>query len=365
MKDIAMIAGVSRQAVSAVLNNTRNSRVSEEKRNKILRLARELNYVPNAAALSLSGNQTKTIGILGSIYDSGFNTELVGEISRILITHGYNILTGYYFPGNYCATTSLNELVSRGVDGVIIHNSEGRATLESNQSVPYLFYSHYTVQGYDVGVNNEQTGYVGTRHLLEHGHKQVIFLTISSHASSGKRKSGWQRAHQEAGIEVSEDLVVNLREFDGRTDRLIEKLKQLRATAIFASNDYIGAKTIKALIQKGIRIPDDIAIVGCDGYSFTEFCPVSLTTVIQPVRPQAEIGAKLLLERIKNKELHSTPAKIEIQPLLHLGGSCGCKEPTLEELYTINSNATLEKDMKMNFGKSIIENEQQKYGGLV
>ncbi len=121
---------------------------------------------------------------------------------------------------------------------------------------------------------------------------------------------------------------------------------------MFASNDYVGGKIVKAAIQHGIRVPEDLAVIGCDGYSFTEFNTVSLTTMVQPIRARAKKIAELLEQRIERNELKSPSAGIKLEPVLHIGGSCGCKEAVINELYQLNTFSLLERDERMNFGKT-------------
>jgi LacI family transcriptional regulator len=207
----------------------------------------------------------------------------------------------------------------------------------------------------DVGVDNEYGGYLATKHLLEHGHKKVALLTTREYDKKNAKVRGWIRAHKEFGIEVYEADKIVLRHLEGNVKKTVDYIKSKQFTAIFAINDFIGAKAIKILSQHDIRVPEDIAIVGYDGYSFGQFCSPSLTTVIQPIRPQAEIGAKLLLERIKNKEIKSSPANQLIKPILFKGGSCGCQEKTIEHFYRINNFNMLEKDAKINFDIDILK----------
>lgn len=352
MKDIAMLAGVSQQAVSAALSGGGSSRVSKEKREKILKFANELNYVPNAAALILSGEKTKAIGMLGAI-GSGLQATLVGEASDILTSKGYNSLIGNYGYANYCATASLARLVSHGVDGVMIMNSDNRAELERLQKVPYVFCTGNHRDPFDVGIDNELTGYIGTNHLLTHGHGKVAFLSVMTPLPGYARLAGWRRAHLERGMDVDDGMIVVMREFDGNVKSLIKILQKLKITAIFASNDYVAAKTMKALIENGVRVPDDIAIVGCDGRSFVDFCPVSLSTVIQPVRKVVELSVDLLLKRIEAGELCAEPANIKINPVIRIGASCGCTAKTIQKLYRINTFEVIEKDMMVNFAEDI------------
>jgi len=354
MKDIAMLVGVSRQAVSSALNDNNSCRISEEKCKEIKRVARELNYVSNNAARSLKGAPSKIIGFMGPMMGAGLNSALISEISQMLIAKGYNILYNDYTYSSFNAHESMLSLLARGVDGIIIYNSEETDVLEAKQTVPYLFYSHNNHKYMDVGVDNEYGSYLATKHLLDHGHEKVAFMTIQPSEKGSCRYFGWHRAHAEAGVNVSDDDVIVLRGLNGSVDMTIDYLKRKKNTAVFCSNDFIGAKLIKVLTQRCIRVPEDIAVVGYDGYAFSEFCPTSLTTIIQPIRSQAEVGMELLLERIKKKELHSVPANHLIKPVLYKGASCGCNAAPIDSFYRINTFNMLEKDAKMNFDIDII-----------
>jgi DNA-binding LacI/PurR family transcriptional regulator len=360
MKDIAMLIGVSRQAVSSALNDNNSCRISEEKCKEIKRVARELNYVSNSAARSLKGAPSKTIGFMGPILSPGLNSALINEISQMLIAKGYNILYNDYTNSNFSATEAILSLLARGVDGIVIYNSDETKVLEANQTVPYLFYSHNNHKSMDVGVDNEQGGYLATKHLLEHGHKKVALMSTQSLQSQDPKYLGWRRAHGESGINIGKENIIVLREFHGRADMTIEYLKRKRITAVFAYNDFLGAKLIKILTQRGIKVPEDIAVVGYDGYAFSEFCSTTMTTIIQPIRAQAEFGVELLLERIEKKELQSIPAQHLIKPVLYKGNSCGCKETAIENLYRLNTYNMLEKDSKMNFDIDIIKINKQR-----
>lgn len=355
MKDIAMLAGVSQQAVSAALNGNGSSRVSPAKREKIRKIARELNYVPNTVARVLAGGKTRAIGIVSAI-DSGWNSFLLAEICMQLTALGYNTLISHYGNSNYCATDSLTELISRGVDGVIILNSPGNTRLANGLAVPFVFGSHRNQGGYDVGINNELTGYLGAGHLLEHGHAKAAFMRIMADGSAD-RQTGWRRAHAERGVEVTDQDIITLREIDGRVEPLLAYLRRRKVTALFCSNDFVAAKAMRCLLENGIRVPEDIALVGCDGHSFAEFCPVALTTVLQPLRPHVRKMVELLMQRIENRELRPKLARIKINPQLWLGGSCGCRSGKLEELYRINTPGALELDKRLNCGIDIVDHD--------
>ena len=143
MKDIAMVAGVSRQAVSSALSGNNSCRISEAKRNEIKRIAKELNYVSNAAARSLKGGPSKTIGFMGPIAGSALNSALINEITQMLTAKGYNILHSNYGHSNFDATKTQLSLLARGVDGIIVYNSEDIKT-SSKTKLYHICFTHTT-----------------------------------------------------------------------------------------------------------------------------------------------------------------------------------------------------------------------------
>lgn len=278
------------------------------------------------------------------------HSALVDEAAHLLISRGYNIIYNSSSLSKLSIPQSILQLTARGVDGIIFYDYDDVKSLNINQTVPYMFFSDKL----DVGIDREYGGYMATKHLLEHGHNKVLLMMIQSWETQHPRYSGWQRAHAEAGIEVGHNDVIILRELNGCVNKVVDCLKRKKVTAVYAFNDYIGAKLITVLLQNNIRVPEDIAVIGNDGHSFTEFFPIPLTTVITPVRPQAEIGVELFLERVKKKELHSPPAKHLIKPVLHIGASCGCKVKPIKNFYRFQAFDMLEKDAKMNFDIDII-----------
>ncbi len=350
IKDIAQLAGVSFQAVSATLNGNGSSRVSQAKREKILAIAKELNYVPNTVARSLVGGQTRTIGIIGGAAHSIWNNLIAAECSEYLLTKGYTTLTAHAIFSDYATAAPHLRLIHHGVDGLIILNSNKENSMQDLE-VPRVFGSHYNKCGYDVGINNQLTGYIGTKHLLEHGHEKVLYLNIKL-LPSDERIAGWRLAHLEKGIEINDDYILSLNQVEGSFEKLMQTLKKLQITAIFSSNDYVAGRTMRYLTDQGIRMPDDVAIIGCDGASFTEFCYPPLATVQQPIRPQVEKIVELLLERIEKKELNSPLAGISIEPNLLPNASCGCPARPLVSHYRLNSAASLERDQKLNFNQN-------------
>jgi len=346
LKDIAMLIGISRQAVAAALEGDGSSRVSPETRKKVLALAKELNYIPNAAARKLRGGESRTIGILASLGMPHSNT-VFSETCHILRSRGYNCLTMDHASGEL--PVLCNQLAACGVAGIVVMDVEHTPPkIMPLPELPIVFCRTKYGEA-DVDVDKVDIGYIATRHLLQHGHKQVYYLAGFSSPSS-RRQRGWKQALKDAG---ADGKVIELRDMDGSADTLEAILKKDGVTALFCSNDFLGAKAIRILRDRNWRIPEDIAVVGCDGHSFVEFTSPSLTTVIQPVHELAEKCAELILNRIANKENGIVLEHVEIPARLWIGGSCGCPERKLEHYYRLNTTGNLEKDYRLNFNSSL------------
>ncbi len=344
-KDIAMLMGISRQAVAAALEGDGSSRVSARTREKVQKLARELNYIPNAAARKLRGGDSRTIGILAPSGMPHSNT-VYAEVCHILRSSAYTVLTMDHAAGEL--PQLCHQLASCGVCGIIVMDCINTPSkLLPMPDLPIVFCR--TKLGWsDIDTDKELTGYLGTKHLLDHGYGRVDFL--SGHGTmNSRREQGWKRALQEAG---STGEIISMSEYDGNAARLISRLQESRVRAMFCSNDFLAAKLMRALSASGIRVPEDIALVGCDGFSFVEFTTPSLTTVVQPVHELAQQCVDMLLHRIKEHIHGIILERAVIPPRLWLGGSCGCADHAPELLYQLNTTGNLEKDYRLNFNVS-------------
>ncbi|MCI5780073.1 MAG: LacI family transcriptional regulator [Lentisphaeria bacterium] len=348
LKDLAMLIGVSRQAVAAALEDGGSgSRVSARTREKVRKLARELNYVPNAAARKLRGGSGRTVGILASPGMALANA-VYAEVCQILRSRGYTCLTVDHAMGEL--PTLCHQLSACGVDGIVVMDAgevPGKALRLPD--LPIVF-CRGRAGGTDLDVDKELTGCLATAHLLAHGHERVHYLTVSTGPGTSLRQQGWARALKEAG---RTGMVIELRKLDGSAERLDALLRREKATALFCSNDFIAGKVMRVLTDRNWRIPDDIAVVGCDGHSFVEFTRPALTSVIQPVHALAERCADMLLERIERR-IHGVILEgAVIPPRLWIGGSCGCPDRKPETVYRLDTTGNLEKDFRSNLNSSL------------
>ena len=346
LKDIALLSGISRQAVAAALEGCGGSRVSEATREKVRKLARELNYVPNAAARKLRGGHGRTIGLLASP-GLMLSNAVYSEICQILRSLGYICLSVDQSTDEL--PVLCDQLSACAVEGIIVLDAANvPGKMMRVPDVPVIF-CRSMAGGSDLNVDREAIGYLATKHLLSHGHKAVHYLTIQSN-SVGKRRQGWARALKEAG---ATGKTIELRKLGGDAAALDELLRREKATALFCSNDFLAGKVMRVLQDRSWKVPEDIAIVGCDGHSFIEFTRPALTSVIQPVHELAEKCVNMLLERME-KHIHGVIMESAvIQPRLWIGGSCGCPDRAPETVYRLNTTGNLERDFRRNLNSDL------------
>ncbi len=289
IKDIAACANVSFQTVSKVLRG--EGSVSPETRAWILAIAEELGYVPNTLARSLVSQRTGTIGVVAN---GQGQCAIVGSLDR----EGSD------------SQRYIRLLMERRVDGILLAAPQ----LERNTQVGEMLrgklpvVSMFHIPGISiarVGSDHQETGFIATRHLLELGHRRIgTIIGPPERRAAQSRLRGYQQALEAVGIAYSAELVEEANwEAEGgyqATERLLERVPAL--TAIFAHNDFMAIGALNALHDRGLRVPEDCAVVGCDDIPIAAYTAPSLTTVHLPFYETGEAAMRLLLEIIEHKE---------------------------------------------------------------
>ncbi|MCX7747293.1 MAG: LacI family transcriptional regulator [Clostridia bacterium] len=319
--DVSKRAGVSVVTVSRVINNL--SSVREKNRQKVLQAMKDLNYHPNAAARSLARGKTGLIGVMVPNINDYFFNGVVGAINDYLEEHGYFLALSIMSKnreGNRERGTYLFQ--EDRVDGLIIlspvHEDEYIVELK-RKKIPFVLLdnqqNHPSVSS--IIVDNYKAGYDATKHLLELGHTKIghimgqeIFL------SSKERERGFREALTEVGLTPH---VAERGEFTTESGYLITKKwieENTLPTAIFAADDYMAYGAIDALKIKGLRVPEDVAIVGCDDQFFSsEFHP-TLTTIRQPAEEIGRKSVETLMKLMKGELKRSVTLKLEPQLII-------------------------------------------------
>ncbi len=331
--DIAKLAGVSRSAVSAVLNGHYN-KVSLANREKILSIARDLQYRPNPAALVLAKKTTRRIGLITSPFLSAIYSDLVSKISFQLHDLGYTCSV-------VLPTDSAHELEiirhfeAFGTDGII-----GAYFLNDlrnlNCTIPVLSMSPYPKQ-YELRVDLKLASKLALEHLRGHGHRKIGLLCPRTEVVP-LQLEGYLEALDTAPAYCLE--ATRNPDFEKNLDKLLNREK---VTAFLATNDLLAARFQHFLNARGIRIPEDVALVGFDGTAFTETLSCPLTTVVFPSAALAKRSVEMLMEKIEHNERSFRKKPEYIPPRLHLGASCGCRNDTPPEMFWDGQTLTLDE----------------------
>jgi LacI family transcriptional regulator len=324
--DVAAEAGVSFGTVSRVINN--DIHVKKETRERVLDVVEKLNYVANRQARSLAGGKTNSIGVL--VPDLG--TVYIGEIIRgidaelSLADMDLILYTTHRTPtkeSNYVAN-----LASGMVDGLLMvlpRQPQDLVKTMQKRHFPFVLIDHQGT-GQDcpaVGAMNWSGGFTATEYLIELGHKRIGFITGSMDLGCAvDRLAGYHSALKTYHLDKAPELV-----FEGdfsQPDGYVGASALLDLadppSAIFASNDVMAMGVMDAVRYRGLRVPDDISVVGFDDIPQASLVRPALTTINQPLEKMGRVAAQVLLSMLENPEKEI--ARIELPTHLVIRDSC-------------------------------------------
>jgi len=317
LAQVARAAGVSASTVSRILNGTAN--VSAKKRETVERLLAEMNYHPNVLARGLASGKTMSIGVLTQDISSPFYGDVLRGIEQGLTSSGYHpiVISGHWRAQE--EMEAIDFLVSRKVDAMIVLG--GVAPDHQLQQVA----AHLPLVGLGRSVpgltsqclrlDNVQGGYLATRHLIDMGHRSIAHIAgRSTHRDAQDRLEGYRAALSDAGIPFDPELVLegDFLEQAGFlvATRLIESRKLF--TGIFVSNDQMAYGVRLALYRRGLRIPEDISIVGFDDLPSSSFTTPPLTTIRQPTFEMGLAAAECVLRMLRGEESWMPPLGLQL-----------------------------------------------------
>ncbi|MGH2534593.1 MAG: LacI family DNA-binding transcriptional regulator [Thermomicrobiales bacterium] len=327
LRDVAEQSGVSFQTVSKVLRGTGS--VAPATRQRILDAAAALGYVPNTLARGLATRSTRSIGFIASGLASFVLAPLLLGAEREAHAHGYFIVFALATGHEDEADRLVRQLVERRVDGIV----NAALTLQHDQRYGELLRTLtpsvgiFPVRGGGIPLVGEDpalTGYIATRHLVNLGHRRIatILGDRDPRAPSGRLR-GYRQALEEVGVEPDPNLA-ELGSWTGEGGYQAMQLLLDRApdlTAVFSQNDHMAIGAISALHDRGLRVPEDVAIVGCDDIDLARYTIPPLTTVRISFENDGAAAVRLLLDRIANPE--TTPSRIVLPVELIKRSSCG------------------------------------------
>ncbi|MFN0182580.1 MAG: LacI family DNA-binding transcriptional regulator [Aquabacterium sp.] len=309
---VAAHAGVSPSTVSRILNGT--AVVSDEKRAAVDRAVATLGFVPNPVARGLAGGRTLSIGVVTQAIDSPFYGAALRSIEIALGAAGYSPL---FMSGHWHAEEEarcIDVLRSRRVDGIIVLTGRlpDGALQATARSLPLVVTGRALSAANlaSLDFDHQQGAQLATQHLIDLGHRQVAFIGgPSNHPDAVQRAKGYRSALKSAGLKGDAALVApgGFTEYSG-----VQAVDQLVASgapfsAIFAANDQMALGAALALYRRGLRVPDDVSLVGFDDVASAQYAIPPLTTIHNPVQEIGELAAKAMLALLSGE-----PVQVEV-----------------------------------------------------
>lgn len=309
IKHIAQEAGVSTATVSKVLNK-KDAHISAATVDRIMKIVKEYNYIPNGLASSMVTKKTKTLGLLIPDITNPFFPEIARGVEDKASEENYSVI--------FCNTDDdlvkeekcLSMLIEKMVDAIIIVPSAERTKdfkCLKNISIPIVFVDRDLEIDYftaKVLVDNYEGSYNAVTYLIEKGYKKIAFLTgPSSTKTSQQRLEGYKKALEDGQITYDETYILEgtfKREWGKEGIQQLIK-QQIDFDAVYCGDDIIAIGAMKALKDKGYRIPEDIGIMGYDNIYISELVEPSLSTVRQPNYHMGSEAVSIALDAIDNK----------------------------------------------------------------
>ena len=326
MKDVARLAGVSTSTVSHVINKDRF--VSEAITEKVDAAIKSLNYAPSALARSLKLNQTRTIGMLITASTNPFYSELVRGVERSCFERGYSLVLCNTEGDEQRMNRNLETLMQKRVDGLLLLCTEthqpSAEIVQRYPSIPTVMMDWAPFDGDSdiIQDNSLLGGDMATQYLLDKGYTRIACIAGPLDKTPARlRLEGYQRAMARAGIVVDEGYtVISDFEFGGGLRAMQALLAHPeRPQAVFIGNDAMAVGAYQALYQAGLRIPEDVAVVGYDDIELARYMTPQLTTVHQPKDELGELAIDVLIHRMAQPG--QAQQRVQLTPELVIRGS--------------------------------------------
>jgi LacI family transcriptional regulator len=335
LRDVAARAQVSISTASRALNG--RSDVSREVRERVLSAAQELHYTANQNARALKGATSKILGVV--LYDARattFNAALMRGVYDAATPRGYSVIVCDGGASVDAEQEAYRLLLEKRVDGVLVNSGAGGAgplrRLVAAEMQFVVLNRRIDDAGIDVDyvmIDAERGAYLATRHLLELGHARIVYhaMTPPQNVPSLERLPGYRRALAEFEVPFTSDLILetrgSLEDTYTRVTSMMQRSKP-RPTGIVAYNDTHAVAVLKALHDLGLRVPEDIAVVGQNNLDFADFLIPPLTSVAHAVQQMGRQGTEILLQKLAwSDDQPWLPHRVALDPVLIVRQSSG------------------------------------------
>ncbi|MBA4496447.1 LacI family DNA-binding transcriptional regulator [Paenactinomyces guangxiensis] len=306
IKDVAKKAKVSVATVSRVLNNQPG--YSEKTKKKVLQVIKEMGYQPNAIARGLINKRTQTIGVLFPSVSSLFSSKVLHGIEHIAHERDHSVIVCNTDTDGKRTMKYLQVLGEKQVDGIIFTSevlTEDYYRVLKAMNIPVILVSTFSLR-YPfpyVKVDDKHAAYHATEYLIKQGHRKIAMIsgTEGDEIAGTPRIEGYREALRDYGIPFQENLFVfgdfGYRSGCAAMKKLLERGEEF--TAVFAASDEMATGALSVAYQHGIKVPDQLSIIGYDNLQIAEMSVPPLTTVAQPLFEMGKLAAEMLLTMIE------------------------------------------------------------------
>ena len=332
IKEIANLANVSPATVSLIINNRPG--ISQDTKNRVMRIIDALKYSPNLVARSLVSRRSYAIAMLITSPTNAIFPELAAGVGEVLQSHGYSLSIISTYDDGSIEAKETQKIRARGIDGIItsaalLDSNDLKDLARSGYPVVSVLRRVYDCEELDsVTVDNLKGGYIAMEHLIRLGHTRIGIIKGPLNTSTGKeRLEGAIMASEDYDISVNEGLIHQGDFFKESGYNAAKKFLNLppkrRPTAVYACNDEMAFGAFEAVWDIGLRIPEDIALVGFNNVEATALRRVEITTINQRKQEVGKLAAKRLINRLEKIRGYKKPYQVVLEPNLIVRKSCG------------------------------------------
>ena len=324
IKDIARALNLSTSTVSRALRDSYE--ISPETKRLVMEYAERLNYRPNPIALSLKGSSSKALAVIVPQIANNFFSQAINGIEAIAYNRGYHVIIFQTHESYEREVANIQQAVARRVDGLLLSLSSETSDVAhlkalQTQGIPLVLFDRVAPEltVTQVVADNFGGAYAATAHLLQTGRRRIAHLTIPPYLSiTQERLAGYRAALEQYGVPFDENLVRYGTFGPDEADELVEQLlaQEPRPDAFFTASDRLVLGCLTALRKRGIRIPEDISLIGFTNLPAAEMLNPPLSTVTQPAQEIGQLAAERLIELIEHKQKASPPATVKLPTTL-------------------------------------------------
>jgi len=335
-QDVANLAKVSRTTVSLVLNNVESAAISDDTRQRVLDAAKQLGYVPDAAAQALASRRSRIVGLVLArsthhISSDAYLTQVLDTLVAALRAEDMRLIFDIV-EGEHRNDAYLELIRSKRIDGIILsgprYDDQAVAALEKEGFPTVLMGQLPGSCCTSVDVDNRAAARIAVEHLMTLGHRQIACITNAGleYTAAVERLEGYREALSAGGI-TPEDALIRYGDFDPESG--FTQMKELlevsdRPSAVFVASDVVAFGATAAIREAGLRIPQDIALVAFDNVPLSKYVQPALTTVNLPAKQLALEASRILLQLIRNESVLEKQVLLDTELIVR--ESCGAKK---------------------------------------